>query len=300
MNKIQKKLHINSSYKSILSRMNYFTNSRNRTKLAPIIKYTEYLNTLNYYKNLDKFHENSKNLLFTNEEINSHINQANNDIFIKSNSAFKKKILAKEKKCDSLYFNTLNNIIKKSKTDKNLNKNKPFIKIETNISGIDHISPNLNINKVDFNFINTFHNNKNPIKLINLNNKLKKITFQNYNKYIIDNRNKQKIKKSYSTEKNFEVNSEGKIINKMNKPNDYFLIFKLNQKNKKSNKYINAKSQIKMENEYKKKMIKKFEGKSLFDNIIKKIDKKSYVKIKLNNIFQRTNSKNLDDIKKVN
>jgi len=276
--------------------------SRNKIKLTPLLKYNEYINTLNYYKNIDKFQENQKNIFFTNEEISSHLNNYNNDI-IKSNSKFKKQnLLLKNGRCHTSNYKSLKNNNKnldknsiKNYTNKNIINNiKPIIKVETSIDTIDSVKyPNLVINKVNFNIRNIPSKDLSE-KIINLNDTMKKNSFLYYNKYNINKRNKLKILKSYSSEKNIEKLNENRKDNI--KQYQYFSILKLKKKDKKEIKYISVKSQIKLDNKKNKNKIKKYTGNNIFDNITTKIEKSSNLKIKLNNIMERTKSKNLDDL----
>jgi len=276
--------------------------SRNKIKLTPLLKYKEYINTLNYYKNVDKFQENQKNIFFTNEEISSHLNNYNNDI-IKSNSKFKKQnLLLKNGRCHTSNYKSHKNNNKnldknslKNYTNKNfINNIKPIIKVETSIDTIDSVKyPNLVINKVNFNIRNIPSKDLSE-KIINLNDNMKKNSFLYYNKYNINKRNKLKILKSYSSEKNIEKLNENRKDNI--KQYQYFSILKLKKKDKKEIKYISVKSQIKLDNKKNKNKIKKYTGNNIFDNITTKIEKSSNLKIKLNNIMERTKSKNLDDL----
>ena len=155
--------------------------------------------------------------------------------------------------------------------------------------------PNLVINKVNFNIRNISSKDFSE-KIMNLNDKLKKNAFQFNNKYNINKRNKLKILKSYSSEKNIERLNENRKNNI--KQNQYFSILKLNKRNKKELKYISIKSQIKIDNTINKSKLKKYAGNNIFDNIATKIEKSCNYKIKLNNIMERTKSKNLDDLSK--
>ena len=128
--------------KSVILKKSHLAQSRNKIKLTPLLKYNEYISTLNYYRNVDKFQENQKNIFFTNEEISSHLNNYNNDI-IKSNSKFKKQnLLLKNGRCLTSNFKSLKNINKNKNsekntstntTNKNLNNIKPIFKVETSI-----------------------------------------------------------------------------------------------------------------------------------------------------------------------
>ena len=293
--------YVHFPQKSAFLKKSHLAQSRNKIMLNPLLKYNEYINTLNYYRNIDKFQENQKNIFFTNEEISSHLNKYNNDI-IKSNSKFKKQnLFLKNGRCNTSNYKSLKNINKNSEknnstntTNKNLNNNiKPIFKVETSIDTVDSLKyPNLVINKVNFN-IRSISSKDFSEKIININNKMKKNAFQYYNKYNINKRNKLKILNSYSSEKNIEKLNENRKDNI--KQNQYFSILKLKKKNKKELKYISVKSQIKVNNKINKKKIKKYTGNNIFDNIATKIEKSSYLKIKLNNIMERTKSKNLDD-----
>ena len=300
--------YVHFPQKSVFLKKSHLTQSRNKIMLNPLLKYNEYINTLNYYKNVDKFQENQNNIFFTNAEISSHLNKYNNDI-IKSNSKFKKQnLLLKNGRCNTSNYQSLKNINKNSEKNnsintknKNLNNSiKPIFKVETSIDTMDSLNyPNLVINKVNFNIRNISSKDFSE-KIINFNNKMKKNGFQYYNKYNINKRNKLKSLNSYYSEKNFERLNENRKDNI--KQNQYFSILKLNKKNKKELKYISVKSQIKVNNKINnkinKKKIKKYTGNNIFDNIATKIEKSSYLKIKLNNIMERTKSQNLDDLSK--
>ena len=297
--------YVHFPQKSVFLKKSHLAQSRNKIKLTPLLKYNEYINTLNYYRNVDKFQENQKNIFFTNEEISSHLNNYNNDI-IKSNSKFKKQnLLLKNGRCLTSNFKSLKNINKNKNlekntstntTNKNLNNIKPIFKVETSIDTMDSVKyPNLVINKVNFNIRNISSKDFSE-KIMNLNDKLKKNAFQYNNKYNINKRNKLKILKSYSSEKNIERLNENRKNNI--KQNQYFSILKLNKRNKKELKYISIKSQIKIDNTINKSKLKKYAGNNIFDNIATKIEKSSNYKIKLNNIMERTKSKNLDDLSK--
>jgi len=295
--------YVHFPQKSVFLKKSHLAQSRNKIKLTPLLKYNEYINTLNYYRNVDKFQENQKNIFFTNEEISSHLNHYNNEV-IKSNSKFKKQNLLKNGRCHTSNFKSLKNKnknfeknISTNTKNKNFNNNiKPIFKVETSIDTMDSVKyPNLVINKVNFNIRNISSKDFSE-KIMNLNDKLKKNTFLYYNKYNINKRNKLKILKSYSSEKNIESLNENRKNNI--KQNQYFSILKLNKKNKKELKYISVKTQIKIDNKINKKKLKKYTGNNIFDNIATKIEKSSNLKIKLNNIMERTKSKNLDDLSK--
>jgi hypothetical protein len=299
------KEYVHFPQKSVFLKKSYLAQNRIKKKLTPLLKYNEYISTLNYYRNVDKFQENHKNIFFTNEEISSHLNNYNNDV-IKSNSKFKKQnlLLNKKLKNGRCYTSNCKPLINKNKnleknsstniTNKNINNNvKSILKVETSIDTIDSIKyPNLVINKVNFNIRNISSKDFSE-KIINLNDKMKKNAFQYYNQYNINKRNKFKILKSYSSEKNIERLNENRKNNI--KQSQYFSIQKLNKKNKKELKYISVYSQIKIDNSINKKKLKKYTGNNIFDNIATKIEKSSNFKIKLNNIMERTKSKNLDD-----
>lgn len=294
MNKEQK--NINIFNKNIYQKYEKIIKGRNEKKLEPIFNFNEYLNTLNYYKNKDKFREKQKKIFFTNEEINAHINSNS----IKAKNIFNKKYLSTKHKELKIYnINELNNTnLLKLKNLKIKNKHKLYINVKTNINTISHINSNLSINKVNFNISSTYNKDDNPYNLTDLKNKNKKIRFQNYNKYNINQRKKYKMKKSYSTEKNINLNLD-KIKSNI-KSNDYFSIFHLKRNNKKKIKYNNAKSQIKINNKISQKSIKSLNGNNIFDNIANKLENSLNIKIKLNNILQRTNSKNMNFILKKN
>lgn len=280
-------VNIELTHKNLFPKNNFIHRSRNEMKLFPIINSNEYLNTLNYYRNKDKI-KNNRRIFFTNEEINSHFN---NDQ-IKSK---KKILLNKPKKNETFNINTINatNFLKNKSFKKQFN-NKLIFNVQTNVDAISHVNSNLSISKVNFNISNTYSNEQDPYKLIEIKNKIKKIRFQAYNKYNINRRNKLKLKKSYSSEKKIELDSNFNIkINKCIKPKDYFYFFNSN-KNKKNNiKYKDEKSQIenKMKNNKKFKIIRGLTGNNLLENIANRLEKSSNIKIKLHNILQRTNSK---------
>ena len=234
-------VNIDLTQKNLLRSNNILNKSRNKIKLSPIVNFHDYLNTLNYYRNREKFHGDGK-IFFTNEEIISHFN---NDE-IKPN---KKNLLIKLKKPKPFDLNIINNsnYVKNKSFKKQIN-NQLFFNVETNVNTISHVNSNLSINKVNFNISKTFSNEQDPYKLIEIKRKIKKIRFQAYNKYNINQRNKLKLKKSYSSEKKIEIDSNLQMdIKKCNKPNNYFDYLNLNKNTKNIKKYIDAKSQIKSE-----------------------------------------------------
>lgn len=276
----------NTSCPKNILKTNPFNISRNKSKLSYGIKYSDYLKTLNYYRNKNKFKENEKRIFFTNKEINSYFNNDN----IKPDNMFdKKNQILKEKKLSHIK----NNTILKYKRFYN---SKLKMNVETNINTIKRVNPNLSINKVNFNISKTYKNEDITDKLKSIKNKLKKMRYQSYNEYNIKKRKLKDMKKSYSTEKNIELD-----FNKYNsiKPNEYFSIFKLNNSNNKNIKYNSVKSQIKINVENNKNIMDRLNGNNIFDNISHKIGKTSNLKIKLYNIMnimKRTQSKKLDKI----
>ena len=270
-------IELNNASSQKIIKYNIFDVSRNKNKLISIKKNNGCLNTLDYYRNSNKFQEYKKRIFFTNEKIKSHFK----NVKIQADSLFNKNILMQQLE--------KNPILKYKK----FISPKLTINVETNINTVKHFhfNPNLSINKVNFNISRQFitnYNNNDQLKKIK--KKLKKIRYQTYNEYNMKKRQEKDNKiKSYSDEKDIESTLNTKNVIKAN---DYFRVFKLKKINSRNQniKYHSVKTQIKMDNNYIDKKINNSKDiNNFFDNISNKIEGLKH-KIKINNIIKRTES----------